>query len=84
MLGVFGVLFVTGYQEFAAKLKPDGSADSWYPVANSFIYTLYPDNDHNFYLGGAFTSIGGKVRNRIAKINADGTVDDTWNPDANG
>ncbi|MEG3977734.1 DUF4347 domain-containing protein, partial [Microcoleus sp. herbarium8] len=35
------------------------------------------------YVGGAFTSIGGVARNRIARLNSDGTVDATFNPNAN-
>ncbi|MEG5135613.1 DUF4347 domain-containing protein, partial [Microcoleus sp. A6-C6] len=35
------------------------------------------------YVGGAFTNIGGVARNRIARLNSDGTVDPTFNPNAN-
>ncbi|MEG4225837.1 DUF4347 domain-containing protein, partial [Microcoleus sp. N9_B2] len=35
------------------------------------------------YAGGSFTSIGGQARNRIARLNSDGTVDSTFNPNAN-
>ena len=34
------------------------------------------------YVGGAFTNIGGKTRNYIARLNSDGTVDSTFNPNA--
>ncbi len=33
---------------------------------------------------GGFTSVGGQARNRIARLNADGSVDAGFNPDANG
>ncbi|MEG3894539.1 DUF4347 domain-containing protein, partial [Microcoleus sp. SVA1_B6] len=35
------------------------------------------------YVGGTFTTIGGVTRNRIARLNSDGTVDPTFNPNAN-
>jgi hypothetical protein len=55
-----------------------------YPQANGAVYAIVQDSDGNTYLGGAFTSIGGVTRNRLAKIAADGTLDESWNPDANG
>ncbi|MEG3874337.1 DUF4347 domain-containing protein, partial [Microcoleus sp. Z1_B5] len=36
------------------------------------------------YVGGFFTTIGGQTRNRIARLNSDGSVDATFNPNANG
>ena len=35
------------------------------------------------YVGGQFTSIGGQPRSRIARLNSDGSVDPTFNPNAN-
>jgi hypothetical protein len=35
------------------------------------------------YAGGAFTSIAGVARNRIAKITGGATADPNWNPNAN-
>ncbi|MDB9511191.1 DUF4347 domain-containing protein [Kamptonema animale CS-326] len=34
------------------------------------------------YVGGGFTTIGGVARNGIARLNSDGTVDSTFNPNA--
>jgi hypothetical protein len=34
------------------------------------------------YVGGYLTNIGGVTRNRIARLNSDGTVDPTFNPNA--
>ncbi|MFZ2502505.1 MAG: hypothetical protein WAW88_07540 [Nocardioides sp.] len=36
------------------------------------------------YIGGNFASIGGVPRANLAAIRADGTLDPTWNPSANG
>ncbi|NJK75587.1 MAG: DUF4347 domain-containing protein, partial [Microcoleus sp. SU_5_6] len=35
------------------------------------------------YVGGYFTSVSGQPRNRIARLNSDGTLDSTFNPNAN-
>ncbi|TAG20753.1 MAG: DUF4347 domain-containing protein [Oscillatoriales cyanobacterium] len=34
------------------------------------------------YVGGRFTTIGGLARNNIARLNSDGTLDSTFNPNA--
>jgi len=34
------------------------------------------------YVGGDFSTIGGQPRSRIARLNSDGTVDNTFNPNA--
>jgi uncharacterized delta-60 repeat protein len=36
------------------------------------------------YVGGKFTEIAGKPRNNIARLNSDGTLDPTFNPNATG
>jgi uncharacterized delta-60 repeat protein len=40
--------------------------------------------DGSVIVGGLFTSIAGQPRQNLAKINADGTLDPTWNPGADG
>ena len=39
--------------------------------------------DGKILIGGDFTTIGGVTRNRIARLNADGTLDTGFNPNAN-
>ncbi|MEG4198489.1 DUF4347 domain-containing protein, partial [Microcoleus sp. Pol12A5] len=36
------------------------------------------------YAGGAFSTVNGTARNRIARLNSDGSLDSTFNPNANG
>ena len=43
-----------------------------------------PDGAGGYYVGGAFTEVGGTTRNNIAHILADGSVDTAFNPNANG
>ena len=41
------------------------------------------DGDGRLLVGGSFTTIAGGSRNRIARLNTDGTLDTSFNPDAN-
>jgi hypothetical protein len=36
------------------------------------------------YIGGSFTSVSGVPRSNVAAINADGTLDASWNPSTDG
>ena len=45
-------------------------------------YSIAVQADGKILVGGCFTSIGGQARNYIARLNADGTVDATFNPNA--
>lgn len=48
--------------------------------ANDIIYTTSIQNDGKIILAGNFTSYNGTTRNRIVRINADGTIDASFNP----
>lgn len=73
-----------------AKIKADGTLDTaWDPAANGQVRALARDAQNNIYVGGFFSdygaaqiSIGGQVRNYLAKLSATGTgaADATWNP----
>jgi hypothetical protein len=56
------------------------------PVAanypNGIVYACVADGNGGWYIGGQFTSVGGQTRNRLARINADGSLH-AWNPNAN-
>ncbi len=64
------------------------------PKVNGVIYATASDGLGGFYIGGSFACIGPNignscngtddvVRNRAAHINANGSVDPSWNPDLN-
>jgi trimeric autotransporter adhesin len=55
-----------------------------FPKVNGTIYTVEPDGNGGWYIGGDFTKVGSYNRNRIAHILSEGSVDITWNPNANG
>ena len=76
---------VTNFNHLA-RLNPDGSADSSFnatgsgPNGSVRAITLQPNDQ--ILIGGLFTNINGSVANynHIARLNANGTVDATFNP----
>lgn len=52
-------------------------------INNGGVRASAPDGQGGWYIAGSFTKINGQTRNRIARINSDGTLH-TWDPDANG
>ena len=77
-----------------AKLKADGTLDpNWNPSANGTVVAIVRDGQDNLYVGGYFSSlgmnsvsIGGQVRDYLAKLSPTGTgaADAAWNPHPNG
>ncbi|MCL4177130.1 MAG: hypothetical protein KJ072_05225 [Verrucomicrobia bacterium] len=50
--------------------------------ANGAVLAVVPLNDGKLMIGGNFTSLGGLSRNRLARLEADGSLDMTFNPAA--
>ncbi len=74
-------------QPYLARLNANGSLNTSWPVsgsgANSYISDIarYPDgvgHDGKFIVVGSFTSQSGTSMNRVARLNADGTLDATF------
>src|SRR5712692_3876911 len=71
------------------RVDPDGTLDtSFDPGANAEITCLALQADGKILVGGSFTTLGGGgtgmvVRNRIARLNPDGTLDTSFDPGAN-
>ena len=59
-----------------------GAALSTFPSVNDDVRVVVSDGSGGWYIGGDFTQVGSVARNRIAHINADGTLDASWNPNA--
>jgi uncharacterized delta-60 repeat protein len=77
--------FIFNFRNHIARLNSDGSLDmSFNPGtgANGWVYSLYLQPDGKVLIGGEFTSYNGTVRNRIARLNTDGSLDSTFNPGA--
>lgn len=48
-------------------------------VSDGTIYSVVPDGSGGWFIGGSFTMVGGVSRNAVARINADGTINESWN-----
>jgi len=66
-------LLNNGYQDPAFLAAPNSGA-------NDAIYALALQPNGQIIIGGNFTSFNGVNRNHIARLNADGSVDTTFNP----
>jgi hypothetical protein len=60
-----------------------GLHDPSWPVVNGDVNTIVPDGSGGWYIGGAFTLVGGQNLPHIAHINNDKTVDAAWRPNVN-
>jgi uncharacterized delta-60 repeat protein len=76
---------------YVARLNHDGTVDaSFSPNANGVVRTMVLQPNGQIILGGGFTTLqssgGGPalIRNYAGRLNADGTVDSVFNPNANG
>ena len=65
------------------KLSEDGSLDDTFTIgfgANNVIRNILVLEDGKYLLGGDFTAYAETLRNYIARINANGTIDPSFNP----
>lgn len=76
---------------YLGRFNTDGSLDLGFtPAANYAVLSLCVQADNRVILGGNFTTVtsGGSnvsvTRNRIARINIDGSLDKTFEPDSTG
>ncbi|MBL9117701.1 MAG: cadherin-like domain-containing protein [Verrucomicrobiaceae bacterium] len=62
-----------------ARLNSDGTLDTDFgnglAGANGIVYAVGVQSDGKVVIGGVFTSVNGTTRNRIARLNSDGTLD---------
>ena len=66
-----------------ARIHSDGTIDNTFQPgtgANGAIWALAVSPDGKIIIGGNFTSYNGISRNRIARINGDGSLDNSFNP----
>lgn len=67
-----------------ARLNADGSLDTGFDPgtgANNWVTCTALQGDGKTIIGGAFTEINGTPRNRIARLNTDGTLDTSFDPE---
>ena len=72
-----------------ATVHGQSASDGFDPNPNNGVYVAVVQPDGKILIGGSFTSLapngGGAVtRNRIARLNTDGTLDLAFNPNADG
>ena len=66
-----------------ARLNADGSLDTGFNTGsgpNDLLRTVALQPDGKIIIGGQFTTIGGVARHRIARLNADGSLDVSFDP----
>ena len=77
-------------RNYIGRLNPDGTLDtSFDPGAGSLVYAFALQADDRILVGGNFTylGVGGTgitTRSYIARLNSDGSVDDSFDPGASG
>jgi uncharacterized delta-60 repeat protein len=86
ILACGGFLTIGGQtRNHIARLNPNtGLADSWDPNAGTgaFVYTIAVQADGKVLAAGNFGSIGGQIRNDIARLDAVTGAADSFNPNA--
>jgi uncharacterized delta-60 repeat protein len=62
------------------RVNSDGTVDTGFEfnVATNYIYTALEQPDGKILIGGAFTSMNGLATDRIARLNADGSLDQSF------
>ena len=83
LVGGFFTAFSGETHNGVARLNADGSIDSSFITPAFTITSVYiarAQNDGKVLIGGNFTGINGVPRGKVARLNADGSLDLTFNP----
>jgi len=86
-----GQVLVGGYfttvngtnRNYVARLNSDGSLDGSFnpaPIVGSLVQSIIVQTNGQILIGGTFSTVNGYSRRNIARLNADGTLDPTFNP----
>lgn len=65
------------------RLNNDGTIDTTFSIGTGFdgaVEKVFIDSNNKIYATGSFTSYNGYIRNRLIRLNIDGTVDTSFNP----
>lgn len=63
---------------FVADLTAPGWPQLQHDSPNNAVYAVVSDGSGGWFIGGAFSTIGGVSRQRLARLNANGTLDQSW------
>jgi len=87
VVGSFQFYDVTNITNRIARLNPDGSLDTTFNTTatvfkgfNDTVLKIKLTSDNKFLIGGRFTSFNGTTRNRVARLNLDGSLDTSFDP----
>jgi uncharacterized delta-60 repeat protein len=72
----------SAFQPWFTRLNTDGTLDTTFNQGtgfNSLPQAMVTQSDGKIIVGGQFTSYSGSTRNRIARLNSNGTYDSTFN-----
>ena len=73
---------------YLARLNPDGSLDPSFNTggvgADNWVWAVAVQPDGKILIGGAFANYNGVARNRLARLNANGSLDTTFTPQGSG
>ena len=79
------------YVNHMARVNADGTFDAtFYPDPSATVLALSIQSNGSFVVGGTFTSFApngnptGTIRNYIGLVDSDGSLDPSFNPNANG
>lgn len=78
-----GKILVGAYEKGIGRLNTNGSLDgSFNPGTgvNGAVYALALQPDGKVLAGGLFTAVNGTSRNNLARLNANGSLDSSFNP----
>ena len=67
----------------AGNVLAQSPNDGFDPNADGDVWSIAVQADGKILVGGDFTTIGGHARNRIARLNPDGSLDTAFDPIAN-
>jgi uncharacterized delta-60 repeat protein len=85
-----GKILIGGYfttysgttRDYVARLAVDGSLDTTFlssgTGADTYLHAVAMQSDGKILIGGEFTSYNGTTRNRLARLNADGSLDTSF------
>ena len=77
---------VTGTEPRFDRLNSDGTVDNTFrpnlmPLCCIYIYAIAPQTDGRIVVSGPFSSFDGHPRDGLVRLNMDGSVDESFNPD---
>jgi uncharacterized delta-60 repeat protein len=83
----FTLIWATA-RNYMARLNSDGTLDATFNpnitvVAWNQVRSIAIQSDGKIIIGWRFATVGWVARNRIARLNTDGTLDATYNPNSN-